>query len=108
MDLPTITDTLLYSGDTEKQVDIKVCQEVFDYSGTPINDDCVTIPVIVRNPCLNDDLVEIKCPDDLEALTYIVSSGREVFSSHAECEVITKPIDHNLCGKLKYTPFYDN
>ena len=106
--LPTITDTLDPAPDGDEDVTITVCQEVFNYAGAIVDTACVNIPVTVENPCLDKSRVKIVCPDNLTALTYKVSSGEEIFSSHELCTVETTPVqDPYLCGDLEYSVRYD-
>jgi hypothetical protein len=46
--------------------------------GSETNDD-VTIPVVVKNPCIDPEYVSIELPDTLADLQYIIDSGEVTY-----------------------------
>lgn len=73
------------SGNTEKTVNVEVCQEVYNYAGKVIVENCISIPVTIKNPCLDPNYVDIQCPASLTSLFYTVSSGLETYAAHQNC-----------------------
>ena len=110
--IPQILDELTPSdpdedGSTEHEYPVEVVIVVTADDGSETTDD-VTIPVIVKNPCLIAKYVSIEVAvfDDLE---YSIQLGPvpQTYNPHAVFIVTTYPVTHNLCGTLVYEPRYN-
>ena len=107
-----ITDDLTPSnpnddGSTEHTYDIETTIEVTAEDGSTTTDS-TTMPVVVKNPCVDPKYVTIEVAvfDDLD---YNIQVGPVpvTYNPHAVFLVKTKPVDHNLCGSLVYEPRYN-
>jgi hypothetical protein len=110
--VPGITDSLPFPPNPENpdegtnvDVNVEVCAK--DYFGNCIKTVDVDIPIEVKNPCIDKDYVWIVCPEELADLEYMISTGPEKYAPYDECMVNTQPIEHELCGELKYEATYD-
>ena len=110
-----ITDDLTPSnpnddGSTEHTYDIETTIEVTAEDGSTTTDG-TTIPVVVKNPCVDSDYISLELPASLADLTYTINSGSESYDPIATGEdakfVKTVPSEHTLCGNVRYTILAD-
>jgi hypothetical protein len=82
-----------------------------DYDGNPVTS-TVTHTITIKNPCIDPANVNIKLPDTLAILEYIIDTGPKTYASIAVGDdvnfVKTEPVNHNLCGDLKFWILYDS
>jgi hypothetical protein len=110
--IPEIPDDLTPSdpnndGSTEHEYPVNVVIVVTADDGSETQDD-VTIPVIVKNPCVMPQYVWIE-PAVFNDLDYSILPGPVpvTYNPHAVFIVKTYPQDHSLCGSLVYEPRYN-
>jgi len=60
----------------------------------------------ILNPCIDTNFVTIGKPN-LATLTYIIDDDATPYAAHGAFTVDTLPYDHDLCGDIVLTPFYD-
>jgi hypothetical protein len=92
--LDQITDSLDLSGDTEIQYDILISYVTKDVNGNDRTTTDVILPIIIKNPCIDPEYVEIE-PPSLDALSYTIGSGEQLYTPHADFTVVTRPVENH-------------
>ena len=112
--IPQNTDNLapsdpLDDGSTEHEYTVRTTITVTPKVGDPVSDD-VDTTITVKNPCLNQDLINIVM-QPVQTLEYTVASGLKTYTPpHAEFTIEDKDgnaVTHSLCGPIVYEAFYD-
>ena len=69
----------------------------------------VVIPVTLKNPCIDSELVEIIAPPILDTLEYIIGSGKMDYPPHEPFVIQNSNIDgpFTLCGPISYEACYE-
>ena len=57
--------------------------------------------LILKNPCIDTDYVNIVSDSGIDEFTYTIHIGEQKFS-HEPFRIATSPFEHDLCGTIKY------
>ena len=69
-------------GSTEHTYDIETTIEVTAEDGSTTTDG-TTIPVVVRNPCIDPNYITLELPESLADLAYVINSGERTYEEIA-------------------------
>ena len=95
------------NGSTQHTYDVDITIVVTADDGSTTTDG-TTIPVVVKNPCVDPQYVTIEVAV-FEDLDYSILTGPVpvTYDPHPVFLVKTNPVSHNLCGALVYEPRYN-
>ena len=82
---------------------------ISDYNGSVRVLVIVYHKVVIKNPCLDPEFVEIVPTNSFATVDYKLDSGLANLDAHPQFAVLSRPIaNHGLCGPLLLAPKYDS